>query len=84
MIATVERWVDQLRTVENSIGRLIAELSVASPDLDDVQRVLTQSTQARVSAEKLALRLTISARQSERSVLQAEIDDLQSKLSTLP
>lgn len=84
MIDICERWMDQLATVEQSVGRSLAELPPLSPDASDVQRVLVQVEKARVLAEKLALRLNIDARQSEKSALQSEIDDLQSRLTALP
>ena len=83
MIAACERWVDQLRVTEQSVLRAIGELPALSPDLNDAQRVLTQVEQARVAAEKLALRLNLDARQQEKTALQSEIDDLQSRLAAL-
>lgn len=84
MIALCERWVDQLRTTENSITRSLGEEPPLSQNASDIQRVLTQVTQARVVAEKLALRLALLAKQAEKDAILSEITDLQDKFDALP
>ena len=84
MIALCERWVDQLRTTENSMTRSLGEEPPLSQSASDIQRVLTQVTQARVVAGKLALRLALLAKQAEKDAILSEITDLQDKFDALP
>lgn len=84
MIAACERWVDQLRTTESAVTRALNEEPQGSQNLNDIERVLTQVTQARVAAEKVALRLTLAAKQAEKDAILSEINDLQDKFDALP